>query len=204
MRAIEDEDLPPILKSERLLPRRFKPGYTLTQADLAEIDRLLGYHYRWLAVYEAMRTEKDRQIESLSIYAHQALASLRAPVTGYVLQDGPSKGLYADAWVATKLEIKLQPLRAVSGLRIRGWKPRTASSGRLKVTVSEQQYADDALEEGEFEIAIFFPEPLLAEFKLRLDADFTFAPGQAEQEADKRNLSYVLKEIRAEHAMPCE
>jgi hypothetical protein len=205
MRAIEDEDLPPILKSERLLPRRFRPGHTLTQEDLAEIGRLLDYHYRWLAVYEAMRAEKDRQIESLSIYAHQALASLRAPVTGYVLQDGPSKGLYADAWVAAKLEIKLRPLKPVSSLRIRGWKPRTdIPGGRLKAIISEQLCADEVLEEGEFEIAVSLHEPLLSEFKLRLEADFTFAPGQMELDADKRDLSYVLKEIRAEHPVACE
>jgi hypothetical protein len=39
---------------------------------------------------------------------------------------------------------------------------------------------------------------------LRLEADFTFAPGQMELDADKRDLSYVLKEIRAEHPVACE
>ena len=112
METMDKADLPPVFKSERLLPRRFKAGYMLTQRDMGELQNLLAYHYRWLAVYETMRAEKDRKIESLAIYAHKAITSLRAPATGYILQSGSSKGLFADSWVAPNLELKLKPLKS--------------------------------------------------------------------------------------------
>lgn len=200
MEAIADEDLPPVFKSERLLPRRFKAGYSLTQQDISVLHDLLGYHYRWLAVYEAMRAEKDRQIESLAIYAHQALSSLRAPVTGYVLQTGPSKGLYADAWVAPKVEFKLKPLKAISSLRIRGWKPPTdVADCQLRVSISSEVCQLQTLEEGEFEVALPWREEFVSEFTLKLEASFTFTPLQVEGNSDKRQISYILSEIRAEH-----
>ena len=91
MEMMGDENLPPVFKSERLLPRRFKAGYSLTEEDMAVLYDLLSYHYRWLAVYEAMRAEKDRQIESLAMYAHQAITSLRAPLPGTSCKADPRK-----------------------------------------------------------------------------------------------------------------
>jgi hypothetical protein len=200
METIDKEDLPPVFKSERLLPRRFKAGYTLNQQDMGELQNLLGYHYRWLAVYEAMRAEKDREIESLAIYAHKALTSLRAPVTGYVLQSGSSKGLYADSWVAPKVELKLTPLREITRLNVRGWKPETQGGGReIRISVSGQVCATQTVEDGEFEIAVPWREELVSEFTLKLEAAFTFTPARTEVDSDRREISYILSEIRAEH-----
>jgi hypothetical protein len=200
METMDKADLPPVFKSERLLPRRFKAGYMLTQQDMGELQNLLAYHYRWLAVYETMRAEKDRKSESLAIYAHKAITSLRAPATGYILQSGSSKGLFADSWVAPNVELKLKPLKEIASLKIRGWKPETSDGGsEIRVSISGQVCAAQVVGDGEFEVAVPWREELVSEFTLKIEADFTFTPARTQGDSDRREISYILAEIRAEH-----
>ena len=67
------------------------------------------------------------------------------------------------------------------------------------MSVSGQVCAVQQLEDGEFDIAVPSREEFVSEFTLKLETNFTFTPVHTEASTDRREISYILLEIRAEH-----
>ena len=131
-----DAGLPPIVDGRRLLPNHLVPGYELTADDIGHLRELLDFHYQWLAFYEKLKKDTERELDDQFLYMHELQSTVRAPVTGYVLQDGRSKGVYGDGWAAPIVELHIRPLKPVDKFLIRGWrppKPMQSRSMRLSI-----------------------------------------------------------------------
>jgi hypothetical protein len=180
---------------QRFLPEHFAPGYTLTEEDVAELRRLLTRRDDWIEFYQRMELEKNRQLAQQAHAIGEWSSRVRAPLTGYALQSGGAKGLYADGWAASEFEIKIQPLLPISGIVLRGWRLESMPHGRIRVAAAGGPSVQKQVGVEEFEIVLDLKPH--AKEPVTLRASFE-SSGEAAK-SDSRDLAYVLVEVRALH-----
>ena len=136
------------------------------------------------------------QLEQHAAYLREILSHLRAPLTGYVMQEGAAEGHYADGWVQPKLSRRIRPLRPVTALRLRGWRPdSTSPQAQLIVHLNGRLMAQAALRPGVFELDLAGSEFSTADtVQIDIQCDRTSCV-----EDDHRELAFVLTGLRAEH-----
>jgi len=198
-----DAGLPPIVDGRRLLPNHLVPGYELTSDDIDHLRELLDFHYQWLAFYEKLKKDTERELDDQFLYMHELQSTVRAPVTGYVLQDGRSKGVYGDGWAAPIVELHIRPLKPVDKFLIRGWRPPNTHAVPFDAFVNSKQVLHALVGAGSFEIGVDCQESLEESFTLRLECGQVQLSAENGDLNDSRNLAFVLMEIRAEHGV-CE
>jgi hypothetical protein len=177
----------------RPLDRRFRQGYTLTEADEKDLLFQIDRRDKWIEKYQHLELDKGRELQQKSAYILDLLSRVRAPVTGYALQEGISTGLYADGWVAGKVRFTVRPLKPVAALSMRGWRPNQAEkSAEITVRVNDKS-ATTTVDDGLFEIRVALDQPLETPFVIEIDSQpASKAPN------DDRSLAFVLIEMRAE------
>jgi hypothetical protein len=177
----------------RPLPGRFREGYTLTDADEKELLFQVDRRDKWIEKYQRMELDKGAEAARQAAYIEDILARMRAPLTGYILQEGDSRGLYADGWASPQVEFTVRPLQPVRGLSIRGWRPESAAA-EVTVTVNGRLSLPATVTGGSFAVDLQPDEPLDAIFTIGIDCQPAWpAPG------DDRSLAFVLTEVRASH-----
>jgi hypothetical protein len=178
----------------RPLDKRFRAGYTLTESDEKGLLFQLDRRDKWIEKYQQMELDKGRDLQQKAAYILDLLSRVRAPITGYAIQEGASKGLYADGWVSASARFTVRPLEPATVLTIRGWRPDYAGSAEITVRVDDGPGVTKTLSQGLFEIPVTFGQPLESPFVIEIDCQPAFpAPG------DDRSLAFVLIEMRLEH-----
>ena len=122
----------------RPLDKRFRAGYTLTEADEKDLLFQVDRRDKWIEKYQQMELDKGRELQQKTAYISELLSRVRAPITGYALQEGASKGLYADGWVSDNVRFTVRPLKPVASLRVRGWRPDYAGSAEITLKVNDK------------------------------------------------------------------
>ncbi len=178
----------------RPLPPHLRAGHTLTDADMKDLLFQVDRRDKWIEHYQAMELEKGRELARLAAYTAGVLSLVRAPLTGYVLQQGTSRGIFPDLWLAPEAALTVAPQRPVTGLTLRGWRP--AERGPVEVSLRlNGVVAATATVAGLFEIPIAPAAPPDQPFTLEIAATPAFSP-----ENDPRDICFILLELRAEHA----
>jgi hypothetical protein len=173
----------------RPLDKRFRQGYTLTEADEKDLLFQIDRRDKWIEKYQAMELANARELQLKNAYILDLLSRIRAPITGFALQEGTSTGLYADGWAAPTIRFTIKPLAPTTALTIRGWRPQPA-----EITVAANDNSVTArTEEGSFEIRLAFPEPMSGLLAIQVDCHLAL-----ETANDDRALAFVLIEVRAE------
>ncbi len=182
---------------QRPLPRNIQAGYKLTEQDLADVQRLLSVRDDWIKTYQRMEIEKNREIADKGRLIEDLRSHALAPLTGYILQDGPAEGLYGDGWVASSAKLQIQALEPVSRIELRGYRPEQATAGRLRIAIDDVIAAGFPVNTSTFEVSAELPRPLTGTFTLKL----TFEPegDRHRADGDDRDLAFVLLELRASH-----
>jgi 2OG-Fe(II) oxygenase superfamily len=181
---------------QRPLPERFTAGYTLSTEDAAELARLLIRRDTWIELYQKMELEKNGWIAELGKYIEHLQGQARAPLTGYILQEGDTQGFYGDTWAASRVRIRLRPLLPVKELLIRGFRPPEAPAATLQALIDGTVAARTTLR-GEFALAVPVSRKADQVFELELACDSP--PGWAAANGDDRDLAFVVNELRARH-----
>lgn len=192
----EEEIAPPhgTFYVHRPLDRRFRHGYTLTDADEKDLRFQVDRRDKWIEKYQRMELDNGRELQRKTAYIHELLARVRAPITGYALQEGVSTGLYADGWAAGKARFSVRPLQHVTGIHMRGWRPDDAEkAAEIALRVNESRVAATMVGGGSFEIRVALDQTLETPFLIEIDCPELKVPG------DDRSLAFVLIEIRMEH-----
>ena len=194
-----EEEIAPVHRTfyvQRPLPDWVKPGHVLSEEECRELRHAADRRDKWIESYQRMELEKSGQIAQHVAYLHDIFSRLRAPLTGYWLQEGASAGLYADGWVQPRCGLGIRPLRPVTAVRLRGWRPEYApQSALVTLEINGVIAAEQAVGRGLFEVEVSGPEfPLIETSHLKIKSTGAFRP-----EGDDRDLAFVLMEIRAEH-----
>jgi hypothetical protein len=177
----------------RPLDRRFRQGYTLTEADEKDLLFQVDRRDKWIEKYQQMELDKGKDLERKSAYIHELLSRVRAPLTGYALQEGTSTGLYADGWVAGNVRFTVRPLKPVATLTMRGWRAKQAEkSAEITVRVNDKS-ATARVDDGSFEIHLALDQPLETPFLIEIDCH-----PASKTPNDDRPLAFVLIEMRVE------
>ena len=171
---------------QRPLPKQISAGHTLTESEVENLRWLLKVRDGWIQAYQRMELEKNREIADKGRVIAELRSHALVPLTGYVLQTG-STGLYGDGWVAAHAELHLNPLRTVSEIVLRGYRPESAPPGRLRVSIGEAS-AESPIGTGEFEMKLALPHPAEQPFLVKLDL-----------QSEERDMAFVMVELRAEH-----
>jgi hypothetical protein len=177
----------------RPLDKRFRQGYTLTEADEKDLLFQVDRRDKWIEKYQKLELDKGRELEQKSAYIRDLLSRVRAPLTGYALQEGTSTGLYADGWVAGSARFTVRPLQPVAAISMRGWRPSQAErSAEITLKVNDKSAAA-RVDDGSFEIRVALDQPLEIPFVVEIDCQpASRAPN------DDRSLAFVLIEMRVE------
>jgi 2OG-Fe(II) oxygenase superfamily len=179
----------------RPLENRFQPGYTLTEADVKHLRFEMDRRDKWIELYQKMELAKNGEIAEKAGYIADILSRVRAPLTGYVLQEGPSEGLYSEGWTAQKSRFMVRPLEPLKSLTIKGWRPDAADpNSKVAVSINGEPRATVPVGHGVFEIPITFDPPSTVAISVEISCDPVYRP-----ERDNRELGFVLMEVRAEH-----
>jgi hypothetical protein len=181
---------------QRPLPEWVRAQHVLSEDDCKELRAAADRRDKWIEFYQNLEVAKSGQIAKQASYIREILSQVRAPITGYMMQEGASEGLYSDGWTGGHIALRLRPLQPVTALRFKGWRPdHTLAAANLTLRINGGVAAQDAVRHGVFEMPVFRREsPLVDPFLLEVEWDSTFRP-----EEESRDLAFVLMEIRAEH-----
>ncbi|MBZ5575249.1 MAG: 2OG-Fe(II) oxygenase [Acidobacteriia bacterium] len=180
---------------QRPLPEWVEPGHVLSEEDCRYLVHAADRRDKWVEFYQNLELVKSGQVAEQAAYVQDLLNRVRAPLTGYVMQQGGSTGLYADGWTRRRIELKVQPLRPVTALRLRGWRADDApESAEVTVRINGTEAAWMAVGRGVFELEATCEVPLAETFVMEAECDPEYRPA-----GDHRELAFVLMEIRAEH-----
>jgi hypothetical protein len=182
---------------QRPLPGHIQAGYTLAKHDTEDIRWLLSVRDGWIKAYQRMELEKNREIAAKGHLIENLRSHALAPLTGYILQDGPAEGLYGDGWVASSARLRIRALEPVSRIELRGYRPEYAPAGRLRIAIDDEVAAECTIGTNAFEVNAEFPTPLSGTFGFKV----TLEPegDQYRTDGDDRDLAFVLVELRALH-----
>ena len=180
---------------QRPLPESMSPGHTLTDEDVDALRRLLIRRDGWIESYQKLEVEKNREIADKASNIQELTGRVRAPLTGYMLQEGTATGLYADGWVAPQVEITVRALLPVSEIILRGWRPDSMPRGCVRASIGDALSLETETGAGMFELAMTLPQSIHDTFPVRI----TFTSDQRFSSPDGRDLAFVLTEIRARH-----
>jgi hypothetical protein len=179
----------------RPLEKRFQAGYTLTEGDAKHLRFEMDRRDKWIELYQKMELAKNGEIAEKAGYIRDILSRVRAPLTGYVLQDGTSEGLYSEGWTAEKSSFTVRPLEPLKSLTIKGWRPDAADpNSTVEVGINGEARATAQVGHGVFEIPVAFDPPCTAAITLEIASGPVYRP-----EGDNRELGFVLMEVRASH-----
>jgi hypothetical protein len=181
---------------QRPLPEWVQPGHVLSEEDCAYLRHAVDRRDKWIESYQKMELAKSGQIAENAAYIRDLLSRVRAPLTGYVLQEGCSNGLYSDGWSQPRAAVPIRPLKPVTSIRVRGWRPDFApAEAKVSLRIDGKPGSVADAPRGLFETEIRAGEsPLENPFLLEIECD-----QRAQTEGDNRDLAFVLIEIRAEH-----
>ena len=182
---------------QRPLETWVRPGHVLTEDECRELRHAVDRRDKWIESYQRIELRKSGQVEEHAAYIREILSRFRAPLTGYVMQEGPVAGLYPDGWAQPEMSLRFRCDRPVTALRLRGWLPESASAEtHLKVRLNGHPAAHAALKPGVFELELTGAEyPIMDVARIDVECGPSFqVPG------DDRKLAFVFTELRAEHA----
>src|SRR5581483_9672075 len=80
---------------QRPLPSWVRPGHVLSEDDCIALREAVERRDKWIEIYQQMELKKSGQIAKQRGYIESILSQVRAPSTGYILQEGKSAGIYA-------------------------------------------------------------------------------------------------------------
>lgn len=183
---------------QRPLPVRFAPGHTLDAEDVIESQTLLERRDRWIELYQKMELDNSRNTAALHGYINHLEECARVPLTGYIRQEGRATGFYNDLWTAPLFKVRLAPQAAVTQLTVKGFRPQGSAACKLRMLVNGEQVSEGEASSGPFVLEARLPVMQTAPFdmEIRLEAP----PGHKVAGEDKRDIAYLLMELRARHS----
>jgi hypothetical protein len=179
---------------QRPLPAHMKEGRTLSAEDVMELQRLLLRRDRWIEFYQKAELEKSRDNIVLVERIKTLEQASAVPITGYMLLDGPTTGLYDDNWASSKVTLRLRPIDPVKRLVLRGFRPESAPPSTARISIDGALVAHQAIEQS-FEVPIHVTkaDAFTIDIECEGPRDWALAAG------DDRDLAFIFTELRALH-----
>ena len=171
------------------------PGGILTEADVQEVKEAIARRDAWIEHYQKQELSLNQQILGGRRFLEGVLENLRAPITGYALQEGTLSGLYHDAWVGPDFSVRIQPRLPATRVTLHGWVPDSMEAGgQLTIQVGTQSTAIP-LVPGPFDCQVNLLEPSTAVLPIAVHATRSCMP----EGPNGRTLVFVLREIEVTH-----
>jgi hypothetical protein len=181
---------------QRPLPANLVAGHELTAEEIVDLKALLVRRDRWIELYQKMEMDKNRTIDQLGRYVRQLQSTTRLPITGYVVQEGETTGVYGDGWIASAMKVRVKPVEPVCSLTLHAYRPEEAGAGRVRILIDGAEAANVLVETGRGEVTAQFARGKDEAFTLEV---FFEAQKEWSPAGDDRDLALMLIEIRMEH-----
>jgi 2OG-Fe(II) oxygenase superfamily len=183
------------------LPDEITPGHTLSEADVAELRGGYRQRDRQIEMYQNMEERLGREAQQLHRYLDEVLAATRAPILGYALQVGASRGLFHDGWATGEAALRLRAERPVAEITLKGFIPEHfPREGRaFEIAADDRVFRFSLTENGGFDFTCPIAIAAGREFALVLRCDKEYNASAAGQGGDQRNLAYHLTAIEFAH-----
>jgi hypothetical protein len=183
------------------VPRSWRAGRVLTEADMADLDK------RFLRVRRRLRHLYDRETAftaQVAAIEHELVASktaVRLPLQGYALQPSGCEGLWPDNWASTAVTATVTATRPVSELRMEVWVPPQLGPDQEIEIQFGNETATHQIASGEV-VQLSMPVAVTAgtTVDLKVQAAHAWIPSADGGSADMRPIAYFLRSISLEHS----
>ncbi len=175
----------------RPLDARFREGYTLSAADEKDLLFQTDRRDKWIEKYQQMELDLGRELQHKNAYIIDLLARVRAPITGFALQEGPSEGLYADGWAACHVRFNVRPVTDAARITIRGWRPAQPGSTPALTLGVDGKSVTATPDAESFEVHLEIDQPTMLPHSIAIDREPRLVIDN-----DDRELAFVLIEVR--------
>ncbi len=181
---------------QRPLPEHLRPGHTLSQRDVVEIQRHVHKRDAFLAFYQEKELADSARYQRLLDYHRAVARAVRLPLRGYVEQRGEARGYWPDGWLERELRFSVAAERPVCGGEITGLAPEGLPFP-CEVAVEGPAERVSASLEGPGPFALALPETLApgAFGSFRVTASAALPPAGG----DERERSVALLRVAFEH-----
>lgn len=170
-------------------------GNSLTQAQIDEVQEGLARRDTLIGDYREEIASLRKRLDAARASQQEFLKSPRVTLLGYGTQEGATRGMYTDSWVAPSFGLRVVPRRATIGVVLHGWAPKTTPSGaRLRLSVNEVA-VDVELRPGLFAARAELPDPSVAALEIGVEA----TPAADPESPDRRPRAFVLKAVELRH-----
>lgn len=183
------------------MPDEIAPGRTLSAADVAELRGGYRQRDRQIEMYQKMEERMGRELEGLRHYLADVLAATRAPILGYALQLGESRGLFHDGWAAREVILRLRAERPIKALTLKGFIPEhfPQLARNFEIAVGDRVFAFTLAANRGFDFTCPIEIAAGTEFALGLRCDSDWNASAVGKGGDQRPLAYHLTAIELAH-----
>ena len=182
------------------LDPRFQAGRTLTTKDVADLEKAIRSRDSMLKSYQKMELSLSGQQMAQARYTQALSERIQAPVSGYALPQGQTRGLMHDNWVAGDATFSLLPEQPVMGMDICGWLPDYIDNGpEIVVRADGEVMARHKAAAGLFTVPVTFARAKTQAITIELSSSHTFSGKSAGINEDMRELAFYLVAVRLRH-----
>jgi hypothetical protein len=147
---------------------------------------------KWIEKCQQMELDPGRELQRKNACIADLIARVRAPITGFALQEWPSTGMYANGWAACHVRFTVRPQAPVTAVTVRGW--RLEGGNRHAITLSVDSKSFTAIPDAQsFEIRLAIDEPTSLPCAVAIDCEPRLVSFN-----DDRELAFGLIEVRVE------
>ncbi|MDH3650051.1 MAG: 2OG-Fe(II) oxygenase [Saprospiraceae bacterium] len=185
---------------QKPIPPHIMPGTTITATDHVVLRKIIKKRNRYLKGMYSRESRLLERIENFKYRMRQHEENQRLPIIGFVRQLGAPKGNLPNQKVYEDLYIKLESVRAVNRIRIRGTVPAILRKNRLTIKIDTQIIAEQKLISGIFDHVMDFDAiPADSIFELTCHCDQYVSPKEMGINQDATKVGFILTELIFDH-----
>jgi hypothetical protein len=178
----------------RPLAEILMPGNSLTPAEVAEIQEGLSRRDTLISDYRERLAALQQRLDAASAYYQEVLKTLRVPLLGYGAQEGATRGMYPDAWVAPSFGVRVLPWRPAIGVALHGWAPKNTPPDAVLILTVNGVRETFALRPGVFVERVDLAAPSMTGLEIGVEATAVEETG-----GDRRPRAFVLQGVEVRH-----
>jgi hypothetical protein len=181
----------------RPLPGHLKPGQTLSAEDVELIQHLIERRDTLIKYYQERELALSQAEQQRVEYINQLELLVRLPLAGYALQEGSSKGFWADGWVAKDLEFHVRLEKEISRMTLYGIAPEFVRRPNLLTIQVNGMLKTFLITAGaQFTLEVLVKAKAGTTLSVSVHADWSASPASAGVNGDVRELAFLLRQIR--------
>lgn len=173
---------------QRPLPKRLIAGTVLTPSDEVVIKEAIASRDTWIHHYQELEAEMNQKIDHLQEFQY-------LPISGPVQLLRKPSGWWTDHWVARRLELEIQVVGELTGLRYQTYLPKTVNSFSQQLMINGKKIGQVLITHGINVVSVGIEEQFNSLEILKLTVDSSQSWNCNPEANDNREVSFLMSKL---------